>query len=117
MVSTKGWRKLSRTPNHREALMRNMAVQLLLHEKIKTTLPKAKELKRYIDRVITRSKKMDLAARRYISTVVTNAAVQKKIFDVIAPRYAQRSGGYSRVLKCGQRMSDGAEIGIIQLLS
>lgn len=117
MASLKGWRKLSRTSSHREAMMRNMATSLLLHEKIETTLPKAKELKRYVDRLLSRSKKNDLSARRYVCSVINNTDVQKKVFDVLVPRYAQRSGGYSRVLKFGQRMSDGAEVGVIQLVT
>ena len=116
MATTKGWRKLSRTPAHRKAMMRNMAASLLLHEKITTTVPKAKDLKRFVDRLITHAKNNDIAARRYIAGMITDLKVQKKLFDVIVPRYSARHGGYARIYKLGQRMSDSAPMGIVQLV-
>lgn len=116
MTRAKKWRKLSRTSQHRKAMMSNMATSLLLYEKIKTTHPKAKDLQRFVDRLLTHSKPMNLAAHRYVATVVRDEKVQKKIFEVLVPRYGQRTSGYTRLFKCGQRMSDGAEMSIIQLI-
>ena len=116
MASTKKWRKLSRPPHHRKAMMGNMATSLFLYEKIKTTFPKAKELKRFVDRLLSRSKKRDLTARRYVARIIHDKKVQKKLFDVLLPRYANRSGGYSRIFKLGPRMTDSAPMGLIQLI-
>jgi large subunit ribosomal protein L17 len=113
---TKKWRKLSRIPQHRKMMMRNMATSLFLHEKITTTLPKAMDLKRFVDRLISRSRTKDLSARRYVSSMIHDTQVQKKIFDVLHPRYATRVGGYTQVFKMGRRMSDSAPIALIRLM-
>ena len=116
MVSSKKWKKLSRTPQHRRAMMNNMATSLLHHEKIKTTLPKAKDLKRFVDRLISRSKTADINARRYVAQMIKDKKVQKKLFDILHPRYSQRTGGYTRIFRMGQRLSDGAPMSLIQLV-
>jgi len=116
MPNTKQWRKLSKTPSHRKAMMRNMATSLLLHEKVRTTLPRAKDLQRFVDRLITRARKNDLAARRHAAAIVNDPRVMKKLFDVLVKRYEQRPGGYTRIYKLGSRMSDGAPMGLIQLV-
>jgi large subunit ribosomal protein L17 len=116
MATGKNWQKLSRTPAHRRALMRTMATSLFLHEKMKTTLPKACELKRYVDRLLSRGRRNDLASRRYVARFISDARVQKKIFDVLIPRYHERVGGYSQIFKIGYRMSDGSPMGIIRLM-
>jgi len=116
MASTKKWKKLSRTATHRKAMMCNMAASLLLNERIQTTLPKAKEIKRFVDRLISRSKKTDLAARRYLAAQIPDQKVQKKVFDVLVPRFSKRDGGYTRIFKIGQRLSDSTKMSIVQLI-
>ena len=111
-----GYRKLNRTHEHRKAMFSNMAVSLIEHEQIKTTLPKAKELKRIIDKVITLGKKGDLHGRRLALAQLKQEAAVSKLFDTLAPRYADRSGGYSRVLKAGFRYGDMAPMAIIELV-
>ena len=111
-----GYRKLNRTHEHRKALWANMAGSLIEHEQIKTTLPKAKELKRIIDKVITLGKRGDLHARRLAHADIRQDAAVKKLFDVLGPRYQERSGGYSRVLKAGFRYGDMAPMAIIELV-
>ena len=111
-----GYRKLNRTHEHRKAMFANMASSLIIHEQIKTTLPKAKEMKRIIDKVITLGKRGDLHARRQALAILKQEAAVKKLFDTIGPRYAERSGGYSRVLKAGFRYGDMAPMAFIELI-
>jgi large subunit ribosomal protein L17 len=101
----------------RRALFNSLALNLIVREKIKTTEPKAKELRPFIEKLITRAKKGDLATRRLIISKLSNRSSEvKKLFDVIAPRYAEKKGGYTRVLKLGARKSDGARMAIIEFV-
>jgi large subunit ribosomal protein L17 len=109
-------RKLNRTSSHRKAMLRNMAAALVKHEQIKTTLPKAKELKPYLDKLITLGKRGDLHARRQALSVLRDSALTAKLFDTLAPRYAERNGGYTRVLKAGPRYGDAAPMAFIELV-
>ncbi len=111
-----GYRKLNRTHEHRKAMFANMASSLIEHEQIKTTLPKAQELKRIIDKIITLGKRGDLHARRQALAIMKQEPAVKKLFDTIGPRYAERNGGYSRVLKAGFRYGDMAPMAIIELV-
>ena len=111
-----GYRKLNRTHEHRKAMFANMVCSIIEHEQIKTTVPKAKELKRIIDKVISLGKKGDLHARRLASSRIRQQDAVKKLFDVLAPRYKDRQGGYSRVLKAGYRYGDMAPMAIIELV-
>ena len=110
-------RKLNRTSTHRKAMFANMAVALLKHEQIKTTVPKAKDLRRYVDRLITLGKKGTLAARRQaLSQLHNDNPVAQKLFDELASRYEKRDGGYTRVLKAGFRYGDMAPMAFIELV-
>lgn len=109
-------RKLNRTKSHRRALFANMAVALLTHEQIKTTLPKAKDLRRIADKMITLGKRGDLHARRQALAELRDEAAVKKLFEVLGPRYADRPGGYTRVLKAGFRHGDAAPMAFIELV-
>ncbi len=109
-------RKLNRTHEHRKALFVNMAAALIKHEQIKTTLPKAKELKPIMDKLITLGKRGTLHARRQAITKVGDAAMVSKLFDTLATRYEGRSGGYTRVLKAGFRFGDAAPMAVIELV-
>ena len=111
-----GLRKLNRTSSHRLAMLRNMTVSLLRHETIKTTLPKAKELRRVVEPIITLGKKPSLANRRLAFDRLRDREMVVKLFDVIGPRYATRNGGYLRILKCGFRDGDNAPMVLVQLL-
>ncbi|MFN3261041.1 MAG: 50S ribosomal protein L17 [Pikeienuella sp.] len=111
-----GYRKLNRTHEHRKAMFANMAASLIEHEQIKTTLPKAKELKRVIDKIITLGKRGDLHARRLALAEIKQEEQVKKLFSVLGPRYKERAGGYSRVLKAGFRYGDMAPMAIIELV-
>jgi len=111
-----GYRKLNRTHEHRKAMFANMVCSLIEHEQIKTTLPKAKELKRIVDKIITLGKKGDLHSRRIAQSRMRQEDAVKKLFDVIGPRYKDRSGGYARVLKAGFRFGDMAPMAIIELV-
>ena len=111
-----GYRKLNRTHEHRKALWANMAGSLIEHEQIKTTLPKAKELKRVIDKLITLGKRGDLHARRQAAAQLKQDQHVAKLFEVLGPRYKDRAGGYSRVLKAGFRYGDMAPMAIIELV-
>ncbi|NNU79803.1 50S ribosomal protein L17 [Halovulum dunhuangense] len=111
-----GYRKLNRTHEHRKAMFANMACSLLEHEQIKTTLPKAKELKRIADKLITLGKRGDLHARRLAASRLKQDAVVAKLFDTLGPRYKERNGGYVRVLKAGFRYGDMAPMAIIELV-
>ena len=111
-----GYRKLNRTHEHRKALWANMAGSLIEHEQIKTTLPKAKELKRIIDKLITLGKRGDLHARRQADAQLKQDMHVQKLFAVLGPRYQERQGGYCRVLKAGFRYGDMAPMAIIELV-
>jgi large subunit ribosomal protein L17 len=109
-------RKLNRKSAHRKAMFGNMAAALLKHEQIKTTLPKAKELKPVVDKLITLGKRGNLHARRQALSQLPDEAVVQKLFSDLAERYAERSGGYTRVLKAGFRYGDSAPMAIIELV-
>ena len=110
-------RKLNRTSAHRKAMFRNMAVALLKHEQIKTTLPKAKELRVVVDRLITLGKRGTLHTRRQaLSRLNNDTAIAEKLFSALAERYADRQGGYTRVLKAGFRYGDNAPMAVIELV-
>lgn len=111
-----GGRKLQRTSSHRAALFRNMAAALIKHEQIKTTLPKAKELRPYVEKLITLAKKGGLSNRRLAHARLLDDAQLTKLFDVLATRYADRNGGYTRIIKAGLRASDAAPIAYIELV-
>jgi len=116
MRHARGYRRLNRTHEHRKALFANMAGSLIEHEQIKTTLPKAKELKRIIDKLITLGKKGDVHSRRLAASRLKQDAYVAKLFEVLGPRYAERNGGYCRVLKAGFRYGDMAPMAIIELV-
>jgi large subunit ribosomal protein L17 len=116
MRHLKSGRKLSRTSSHRRALIRNLITSLLRDEKIQTTDPKAKELRRWADRVITLGKQGSLHARRQVLGIVQDKAVVRKLFDSIAPRFKDRPGGYTRIIKVGTRRGDAAPISLIELV-
>src|ERR1700730_6399539 len=107
-------RKLNRTSSHRKALFRNLVLSLVQHERIKTTDAKAKELRRYADRMVTLGKRGDLAARRLAFAFMQSRDAVKKLFDEIAPRFKERNGGYTRVVKFGVRRGDAAMLSIIE---
>jgi large subunit ribosomal protein L17 len=111
-----GLRKLNRTSSHRLAMFRNMSVSLLRHEAIKTTLPKAKELRRVVEPLITLGKKPTLANRRLAFDRLRDREIVGKLFEVLGPRFANRNGGYLRILKCGFRVGDNAPMAYIELL-
>ena len=111
-----GLRKLNRTSSHRLAMLRNMTVSLLRHETIKTTLPKAKELRRVVEPIITLGKKPSLANRRLAFDRLRDREIVVKLFDEIGPRFATRNGGYLRILKCGFRDGDNAPMALVSLL-
>jgi large subunit ribosomal protein L17 len=111
-----GLRKLNRTSSHRLAMLRNMTVSLLRHEEITTTLPKAKELRRVVEPMITLGKKPSLANRRIAFDRLRDRAIVEKLFDDLGPRYAKRSGGYLRILKTGFRKGDNAPLALVMLL-
>ena len=109
-------RKLSRNTSHRRALLRNLVTSLLEHGRLMTTLPKAKEVRPLAEKMITLGKRDNLAARRQVQSYLLKDAIAKKVFDTIAPKFADRKGGYSRIIKLGNRKGDGADIAIIELL-
>jgi large subunit ribosomal protein L17 len=111
-----GLRKLNRTSSHREAMLRNMCNSLLRHEVIKTTLPKAKELRRVVEPLITLGKKPSLANRRLAFDRLRDREMVVKIFNDLGPRYATRNGGYLRILKFGFRIGDNAPMAYIELM-
>ena len=117
MRHLKSGRKLSRNSSHRWALIRNLITSLLREEKIRTTDSKAKELRRWADRVITLSKQGSLHARRQALGIVQDKAVVRKLFDTIAPRFKDRPGGYTRIIKIGLRRGDAAPISLIELVA
>jgi len=109
-------RKLNRTHSHRKAMFSNMAVAILTHEQIKTTLPKAKEMRSIADKMITLAKRGDLHARRQAFAYLRDDAAVKKLFSVLAERYKERQGGYTRVLKAGFRYGDAAPMAYLELV-
>ena len=111
-----GGRKLNRTSQHRQMLFRNMAQALIKHEQIVTTLPKAKELRPVVERLITLGKRGDLHARRLAHARLRDDAMTKKLFEVLGPRYEERSGGYCRIMKAGFRYGDSAPMAVIELV-
>jgi large subunit ribosomal protein L17 len=109
-------RQLSRTAAHRKAMLRNMATSLFQHERVETTVAKAKELRPFAERLITLARRGDLHARRQVERYIKDRAVSGRLFAEIGPRFAGRPGGYTRILKLGHRSGDGAELARIELL-
>ena len=116
MRHAKAGRKLNRTASHRKAMLANMAVALIKHEQIVTTLPKAKELRPYVEKLVTLGKRGDLHARRQAAAQLKQDKHVAKLFEVLGPRYAERQGGYVRVLKAGFRYGDMAPMAIIEFV-
>ena len=112
----KAGRKLNRTSSHRTAMFANMAAALIQHEQIVTTLPKAKELRPVFEKLVTLAKRGDLHARRLVAARIRDEAMTKKLFETIGPRYKERNGGYTRVLKAGFRFGDNAPLAVIELV-
>jgi len=112
----KSGRKLNRTSSHRQAMFRNMAASLIRHEEIRTTLPKAKELRRVAEPLITMAKSPSLARRRLAFARLRDSAAVAKLFDELGPRFQDRPGGYTRILKCGFRSGDHAPMALVQLV-
>ena len=117
MRHLKSGRKLNRTPSHRWALIRNLVTSLLRNEKIQTTDPKAKELRRWADRVISLGKQGSLHARRQALAIVQDKAVVHKLFETIGPRFKDRPGGYTRIIKIGWRRGDCAPLSLVELVA
>jgi large subunit ribosomal protein L17 len=111
-----GGRKLQRTSSHRAALFRNMAAALIKHEQITTTTAKAKELRPYVEKLVTLAKKGGLSNRRIAHSRIMDEAQVRKLFEVLAERYASRNGGYTRIIKAGIRQSDAAPIAVIEFV-
>ncbi|KTD17620.1 50S ribosomal protein L17 [Legionella jordanis] len=109
-------RSFSRTSSHKKAMFSNMCNSLIEHELIKTTLPKAKELRTYIEPLITKSKSDSVASRRYVFDRLRSKSAVGKLFTILGPRYVERPGGYVRVLKCGYRAGDNAPMAIVELV-
>ncbi len=116
MRHAKSGRKFNRTASHRKAMFANMAVALIKHEQIKTTLPKAKDLRGVVDRLITLGKRGDLHARRQALSVLRDSTIAAKLFEELAERYKDRPGGYTRVIKAGFRYGDTAPMAVIELV-
>jgi large subunit ribosomal protein L17 len=110
------YRKLGRSAEHRKAMFANMAAALIKHEQITTTLPKAKELRPVVEKLVTLGKRGDLHARRQAISQIRDVAMVKKLFDVLGPRYKERNGGYTRVLKAGFRYGDNAAQAVIEFV-
>ena len=109
-------RKLNRTSSHRKALLMNLSNALIKHEQITTTLPKAKELKPFVEKIITLGKKGDLQSKRKAIAILQDEKMTKKIFDTFADRYKDRNGGYTRIIKLRNRYGDNAPIAVIELI-
>jgi large subunit ribosomal protein L17 len=112
----KAHRKFNRTAEHRKAMFENMAASLIKHEQIVTTLPKAKDLRSFVEKLVTLGKRGDLHARRQAIATLQDEVIVRKLFDVLATRYKDRQGGYTRVLKAGFRHGDSAPIGVIEFV-
>ncbi|MHB8809990.1 MAG: 50S ribosomal protein L17 [Desulfobulbaceae bacterium] len=117
MRHNKSGRKLGRTTAHRKAMFRNMVTSLIEHERIVTTVPKAKEVRRVADKMITLAKRGDLHARRQAAAYIQSKDVVAKLFDVIRTQYAERQGGYTRIIHTGTRLGDAAPMAILELVS
>lgn len=113
MIKNTGYRKLGKTTAHRKAMLSNMAVSIVLHEEVKTTLPKAKEVRREVEGLITLAKNKDFLA---LKNEVNDKAAYKKLVEVLSERYAARNGGYTRIYRAGIRKGDNAEVAIIKLV-
>ena len=116
MRHRKSGRKLNRTSSHRKAMFANMAASLIEHEQIVTTLPKAKELRPIVEKLVTLGKRGDLHARRQVVAQIQDEAQTRKLFAAIAPRYADRNGGYTRIMKAGFRHGDSAPMAVIEFV-
>ncbi|MBU2865678.1 50S ribosomal protein L17 [Pacificibacter marinus] len=116
MRHARGYRRLNRTHEHRKAMFANMAGSLIEHEQIKTTLPKAKELRPIIEKLITLGKRGDLHARRQAASQLKQEQFAAKLFDILGPRYAERQGGYVRIVRAGFRYGDNAPMAIIEFV-
>lgn len=116
MRHLKDGRKLGRTASHRRALLANLAVSVIQHKHVRTTTAKAKEARRLVERMITHAKKGTVAARRHVFSKLRQRTAVTELFNEIAPKYAGRQGGYTRVLKLGRRQGDGAEISVLELV-
>ncbi|TDI57461.1 MAG: 50S ribosomal protein L17 [Alphaproteobacteria bacterium] len=116
MRHRKSGRKLNRTPSHRKAMFANMAAALINHEQIVTTLPKAKELRPFVEKLVTLAKRGDLHARRIAISRIRDKAMVKKLFETIGPRYEDRHGGYTRVVRAGFRYGDNAPVAVIEFV-
>ena len=116
MRHRKKGRHFNRTAEHRRMMLRNMATSLFKHERVETTVAKAKELREYAEPLITKAKRGDLHARRTVARKIHDAEALAKLFDEIGPRFAERPGGYTRVIKVGHRAGDAADVAIIELV-
>ncbi len=116
MRHRKAGRKFSRTASHRKAMFANMSAALIKHEQIVTTLPKAKDLRPVVEKLVTLAKRGDLHARRQAVAQVRDEAMVKKLFEIIGPRYAERMGGYTRIMKAGFRYGDNAAVAVIEFV-
>ena len=116
MRHRKDHRKLSRTHSHRKALLRNLVTSLFIHERIETTVAKAKEARRLGERMITLAKRGDIPARRHVARFVHGDDVVRKLFDTVAPWYAERNGGYTRIVRIGRRLGDAGETALLELV-
>lgn len=116
MRHARGYRRLNRTHEHRKAMFANMAASLIQHEQIVTTLPKAKEIRPIVEKLVTLGKRGDLHARRQAISQIRDVAVVSKLFDAIATRYASRNGGYLRIMKAGYRHGDNAPLAVIEFV-
>jgi len=116
MRHRKSFRKLSRTREHRRAVLRNLVTSLIIHERIETTVAKAKEARRVGERMITFAKRGDLSARRHVASYVHGDDVVKKLFETVAPWYAERQGGYTRIVRIGRRLGDAGETALLELV-
>jgi large subunit ribosomal protein L17 len=116
MRHRKDHRKLSRTREHRKALLRNLTTSLFIHERIETTVAKAKEARRMAERMITFAKRGDVAARRHVARFVHGDDVVRKLFDTLAPWYVDRNGGYTRIIKVGHRLGDAGQTAFLELV-
>ena len=116
MRHARGYRRLNRTHEHRKSLFANMASSLIVHEQIKTTLPKAKELRPIVEKLVTLAKKGDLHSRRIAHSRIKQDEAVQKLFDILGPRYAERSGGYVRIMKAGFRYGDMAPMASIEFV-
>jgi large subunit ribosomal protein L17 len=116
MRHRKAFRKLSRTREHRRAVLRNLVTSLFIHERIETTVAKAKEARRVGERMITFAKRGDLAARRHVASYVHGDDVVKKLFETVAPWYTERHGGYTRIVRIGRRLGDAGETALLELV-